>query len=261
MNGVLSAIWIYPIKSLDGVRVETSGFAPSGGLLHDRQWALFDEQGDVINGKREPRVHHIRTAFSPDFASVTLNSELTGQQTIALDDLAALSAWFTNFFNDRVEVRRNDHSGFPDDLDSPGPTLISEASLAEIASWFPGITAENIRGRLRPNLIISGVPAFSEDHLFGPPGVRVPFSIGPVRFLGNNPCQRCIVPARDPQTGQMWPMFQKQFTRHREATLPDGAEISRFNHFYRAALNTLVETTNTGATIAMGDQLACDQLS
>ncbi len=251
----LSEIWIYPIKSLDGVRVQQSGFAPGGSLAFDRRWGLFAENGAVVNAKREPRIHQIRSTFAADFSTVTLSAAGQLAATFPLADLTGFAQWLTGFFGQPIEVREESQVGFPDDLDSPGPTLISRASLVEIASWFPELSAEDLQRRLRANLVIDGLHAFGEDQLFGPSGTRVPFRIGDVAFAGINPCQRCAVPTRDPKTGDVWKRFQLEFARRREATLPAWADRSRFNHFYRAALNTVTELTNTGAKIAVGERL------
>lgn len=51
----LERIRIYPMKSLNGVDVEHAPVLASGALAWDRRYALHDEQGAVINGKRCPR--------------------------------------------------------------------------------------------------------------------------------------------------------------------------------------------------------------
>jgi uncharacterized protein YcbX len=43
-------ITVYPIKALDGVSLTEAVVLPSGGLQHDRQWAMFDAEGNFING-------------------------------------------------------------------------------------------------------------------------------------------------------------------------------------------------------------------
>jgi len=89
--------------------------------------------------------------------------------------------------------------------------------------------------------------------LFGPPGERVTFGIGNVRFLGNNPCQRCVVPSRDSQTGETTPKFQADFAKQREETLPAFVSRGRFSHFYRAAVNTIVSESETGIWLRVCD--------
>lgn len=62
----LERIRIYPVKSLDGVDVEHAPVLASGALAWDLRYALHDEQGAVINGKRCPQVHAVRIVWTPD---------------------------------------------------------------------------------------------------------------------------------------------------------------------------------------------------
>jgi uncharacterized protein YcbX len=148
---------------------------------------------------------------------------------------------------------QNTEMGFPDDTDSPGATIVSMATLAAIGDWFPDLDLAQIRRRFRTNLEISGVEPFWEDRLFGAADQPVPFQIGDVQFLGINPCQRCVVVLRDPTTGAPYPNFQKQFVDQRQATLPDWATRSRFNHFYKLAVNTRLSKSEAGKVLRLGD--------
>jgi uncharacterized protein YcbX len=151
-----------------------------------------------------------------------------------------------------VHLRENQEGGFPDDTEAYGPTVISGATLAEVASWFPGVSPEEMRARLRPNLVLDGVPAFWEDRLYGKAGEPRRFLIGPVTVEGINPCQRCPVPPRNPQTGEAIEGFQKTFAAMRERTLPPWAERSRFNHYYRISVNTRIPPEECGKLIRAG---------
>jgi uncharacterized protein len=147
----------------------------------------------------------------------------------------------------------NETAGFPDDTDAPGPTLVSTATLAAVASWFPGLSVDETRRRFRANLEIAGVEPFWEDGLVGPPGTAVPFQIGETRWLGVNPCQRCVVPTRDSATGAATPLFQKTFANRREAALPPWAAREQFDHFYRLAINTRPAPNPTAHTATPGE--------
>ena len=245
----LAAIWIYPIKALDGILLNAARITPAGSLESDRRFAMLDAEGNVVNGKRDPRVHLLRTTFDDALSTVNLNSEpfgLTG-------DRRPLEARLSRHFGQVVHLAENREAGFPDDTDSPGPTVISQATLEEVASWFPGLTAKEMRARVRPNLVMGGVPAFWEDRLYAGEGQTVPFRIGDVLVHGVNPCQRCVVPPRNPLTGESIPGFQKTFAELRERTLPAWAERSRFNHFYRLSGNTRILESETGKMIKVND--------
>jgi uncharacterized protein YcbX len=168
---------------------------------------------------------------------------------------SALEDWVSAWLEQPVMLTQNFDGGFPDDMLAPGPTLISTATLEVVASWYPDVTVEEARRRFRANLEISGVPAFWEDRLFSGPGEAVPFHIGEIIFHGVNPCQRCIVPTRDSFSAEASSEFSQIFRANREATLPSWADRSRFNHFYRLAVNTCVPLAGEGKKVRIGDLL------
>jgi uncharacterized protein YcbX len=230
---------------------------PRGGLQCDRAFALLDAKGAYVNGKREPRVHELRVGYDAALSRATFVSpRLADGFAFAFDDdTAALEAWLSEHFERPIIVRRDAVGGFPDDTQAPGPTIVTSATLTEVASWFPGLTPDGMRDRLRANIEIDGVPAFWEDGLYGAAGDVVAFRAGAVILEGTNPCARCVVPSRDPLTGEAVPAFSKIFTERRAATLPPWAERSRFDHFYRLTVNTRPASIQTGRLIAVGDIL------
>ena len=252
---ILSRIWIYPIKSLDGVSVNSATMTPGGTLEMDREYALMDESGKVVNAKRTAKIHQVRSQFDLSQRRVTLSHPTSEGQSFHLDqDQVALEAWFSEFFGFKILLRQDGHTGFPDDPIASGPTLISEATLETTASWFDGMSIENMRSRLRSNLELSGVEAFWEDHLFSEPYITHGFKLGEVLIYGSNPCQRCIVPTRDQVSGASWPQFQKVLAEQRRASLPDWSDSTQFNHFYRLAVNTKVAASEQGKRLYKGDQ-------
>ena len=257
----LARICVYPIKSLAPVSPPHVAVLAGGALEHDREFAFFTEDGKVLSGKRSPKVHGLRSVFDLETGAVCLEAappHNAGRFHLP-EDREALEAWLTGYFDQPVFVRRSFERGFPDDLNAPGPTVISTATLAEVASWFPGLSVDSARVRFRANLEIGGVPAFWEDRLFGEPETAVPFQIGGVTLRGVNPCQRCSVPPRDPETGEAIPDFSAVFRAKREATLPAWADRSCFNHFYRLAVNTCIPLSETGRSCASAIKLCLTQ--
>lgn len=249
----LAGISIFPIKALDGISCREITVLASGALQGDRQWAIVDSQGRFVNGKRNAKVHLLRTEFDPDLQTVRLR--IQGTDSIYTFDLSQqqreLETWLSDFFGLAVHLQEDRHSGFPDDTHAPGPTVISTATLSEVATWFAELEAADLRRRLRTNLEIAEVPSFWEDQLFGAEAVR--FQIGDVRLEGVNPCQRCIVPVRDPLTAEAYPQFQKTFMQRRQQTLPPWTTPQQFNHFYRLAVNTRIPTSEAAKVLRVGD--------
>lgn len=257
----VSRITIYPIKALDGVAVEETKLLPAGPLEHDRRFAFMTQDGQFINGKRTPLIQRLRASFSSSLDAVTLRLE---GQDIGLDFSLQehdpeLEKWLSAWFQAPVQVVENPATGFPDDLDSPGPTVVSTATLETVAAWFPPLSIDEVRRRFRANIEIAGVPAFWEDQLYGERGGIVRFQIGAAAFDGTNPCQRCPVPTRDSFTGEPIAGFAKTFAAKRQETLPSWAAKSRFDHFYRLTVNTCTVSGEGGKSIHVGDVVQVGQ--
>ncbi|MGD1904982.1 MAG: MOSC domain-containing protein [Leptolyngbyaceae cyanobacterium] len=252
MAVALARINLYPIKSLAGRSVSQVSMLPSGALAGDRAYALFDQQSRFVNAKRYAQIHQVRSRIDETLTKLTLWTDTETPTTLQLEtEPASIEAWFSDYFGQPIRLQQNKTMGFPDDTDSPGPTVISTATLQTVADWF-SISLDECRQRFRTNLEIDGVPAFWEDQLFSESGDPVPFQIGAVTLQGINPCQRCVVPTRDPVTGEATGGFQKQFSMRRSETLPATVARSRFNHFYRLAVNTR-STSDIEQTLTVGD--------
>jgi uncharacterized protein YcbX len=286
----LTGIRLHPIKSLDPVSVTETRIGPGGGLEHDRAWALYSVDGRWVNAKRTAAMHLIRATYAPDLSSVTLavpgdRRNIPARTFPFPSGTEDAAEWFSVYFEQQILVRHSPE-GFPDDNIANGPTIISTASLKAVSEWFPGLSLEAVRQRFRTTLEVGAadvaanpagssdrsramgggsnvaasangdLPAFWEDQLYGEDERSVVrFCIGEVNFEGSNPCARCPVPARDPQTAADLVGFQKRFTDLRRETLPPWAPATRFDHFYRLAVNTRVALTETGKPLRLGDSL------
>jgi uncharacterized protein len=257
----LARISIFPVKSLDGVELSQVGVLESGALHHDREYALFDQRERFVNGKRHATIHLLRSQFDAGCKTLkNLSLQIQGTNNSVkfhLDrERSELEAWLSDYFGFPVNIKQNKLTGFPDDTNASGPTIISTATLAEVASWFPGVTVEEMRDRMRANLEIDGVPPFWEDRLFTQAGESFKFQIGEVVFAGINPCARCVVPTRDSKTAAATEKFQKIFVSKRKETLPSWTTPERFDHFYRLSVNTKIPASEVGKVLKVGDPIA-----
>jgi uncharacterized protein len=268
----LVRINVFPIKSFDGVAVTTSRFVPGGGLQFDRRFALIDEAGNKLNGKKYPAIHRLRSTFSPDFSQVTLTAPDSAAATFPLaEGNAELDRYFSLYFGQTVRVAEDVETGFMDDPLSSGPTVVSLGTLRSVVKWFPPLELEEVRRRFRANLEVDDAPTangaasgdcppFWEDRLFAVDAspesqTTVPFRIGTVTLLGVNPCARCPVPTRDSRTGEAYEKFAVQFQQHRRDSLPLWAPASAFDHFYRLSVNTRPSPTTSSGVIRIGDEV------
>ncbi len=254
MIGHLARIDIFPVKSLDGVSVSQARVLDSGALEGDRTYALFDAQDRFVNGKRTAAIHRLRSTFSEDGQFITMAVDGHPATFSLQQQRSELENWLGDYFQQPITLQANPDSGFPDDTEAAGPTVISTATLQTVADWH-NLTLDEARRRFRTNLEIDGVPPFWEDQLFSADGSPVSFAIGDVVLEGINPCQRCVVPTRDALTGKATPDFQKMFAQQRAATLPAWASTQRFNHFYKLAVNTNIRG-QAGQVIRVGDSVS-----
>lgn len=256
----LSSIAVYPVKSLDPIYVDQADLLPSGALACDRQFALFDESGKLINGKQYPTIHQIRAKFDLAEQSVLLSAPQQSSEPVRFQ-LAAeqrdLETWFSDYFQTRVYIQENRETGFPDDLAASGPTIISTQTYEELSRWFPEISVEELRLRFRANLELTGDLPFCEDRLYSAEEPPVQFQVGSVTFEGSNPCKRCVVPSRSPYSGDTDPQFMKTFIQKRQETFPTWGDLSLFKNMYRLAVNTRLTASNKAVSLRLhvGDSL------
>jgi uncharacterized protein len=251
---------VHPIKALDPVSVNQARIGPAGSLELDRIWALYTADNRWVNGKRTAAIFAIRAEFASDFSYVKLSvpgdrRNVPTRQFAFPQEVESASEWFSVYFDQQIIVRHL-QSGFPDDADAHGPTIVSTASLQTVCDWFPEVDLGEARRRFRTTLEIDGVPAFWEDRLFGPRDTyAVRFRVGDVNFEGSNPCARCSVPPRDSRTGANDIGFQKRFSELRKENLPPWTTTEYFDHFYRLATNTRVASSECGKLVRVGDPL------
>jgi uncharacterized protein YcbX len=251
----IARITLYPIKSLDGIDVPQATVLPSGALEMDRRWAIVDARWNYVNGKTCAAVHSLRTTFAEDLKSVTVGRGGDVRSFALPCECDALAHWLGELVGCRCRLVEDDVVGFPDDRDSPGPTIIGAATLAAVASWYEGVDASEVRRRLRANLEIDAPEPFWEDRLALREVGGPEFTVGETIFRGWNVCRRCIVPTRDSITGESTPGFAKRFVEQREASLPAWSPAERFEDFYRAAINTRLAALCRGGTIHVGDEV------
>jgi uncharacterized protein len=249
-------IWLYPIKSLDGIRVPVASILPAGALRDDRRWALFGEDDQILNGKKSADFHTLGVMFQPKAWEVAFRSEKT-DETLKTDlnvDWQGPLNLLCRHFGREIHVREDRRVGFPDDLESPGPTIVSLGSIRRVAEWF-SITEDEVRRRFRANIEVDAEEPFWEDRLLGSAKTKQAFRIGAAHFWGTHCCQRCVVPTRDSHTGEAISGFQKRFAEFRAAELPETTPREHFDHFYRYSINTQIDPATRDWRIGIGDEV------
>jgi len=253
----IARICIYPFKSLDGMGVEQAELLTKGAIQHDRLFALKDHNGNFLNAKRSELFHLLEARYDLDHHHIEIKKRDQEQfeRFDLKDDIPELEKWFSEYFKQELTLSRNSEEGFPDDTDSPGPTIISKATLETVAKWFEIPDLDEVRKRFRANIEIDGCEPFWEDQLYSELDHVVRFQMGEIEWLGVNPCARCVVPSRSSITGERMSAFQKRFANYRQENITENVSRSRWNHFYRLAVNTKPVHFFDGGTIKVGDEL------
>ena len=218
----LSDIYIYPVKSLAGIRV-SSWPVVATGLTYDRQWMLVDADLQFLSQRRLPKMALIKTKITdaklllsaPGMAELSLdlepkagnivNSTIWHDQVDTIAVSTEADEWFSHFLS--IECRLvyqpgtairpvNPDFAKPDDqtaLSDGFPfLLISENSLVALNK---AMQLDFSMARFRPNLVVSGCDSYAEDTWRA-------INIGSIGFRLPKPCSRCAVPTIDPESAE-----------------------------------------------------------
>jgi uncharacterized protein len=241
----LSALFLYPVKSLAGCAVSSAAIDPLG-LAGDRRFMVIDEFGRFLTQRTLPRMALIATALTADTLSLSANtasgtvevarasdpnaplhtvSVWKSENLLAEDCGDAPAAWLGDFLGLRCRLVRagekfcrtipkpSAHAGDSVSFADAYPVLVtSEASLADLNDRLAAQGEEVLpMNRFRPNLVVSGCPAFAEDSW-----ARV--RIGEMIFRAGGPCARCVVTTIDQLTAARGKEPLRTLAGYRRAT-------------------------------------------
>jgi uncharacterized protein len=117
----VSELWVFPVKSMAGTRVDSSA-VDAGGLAGDRSWAVVSDSGHPVTAADEPRLREVR----PSLVGGELRLDVPGSPA-GLDAAAgaeALSGWLGR----RVLLEHREGAGF---VDVAPVHLVSTRSTAD----------------------------------------------------------------------------------------------------------------------------------
>lgn len=251
----LSHIAVYPVSSLDPVSVDRVSFTDSGGLVTDRTYVIVDADGNRVDGTESAALHGIRSTVDLESEHVVLRADGRAARDPPGEspkpaqfplggDHEGVENWLSTYLGTSVQFRETDGTD--------GPRLIARATLREVASWYDVTTAE-MRMRVRPNLVVAGVPAFWEEKLLGD-GQRV--RIGDTVLDGERLVEQSAVLSRDPYTGAALSGFRERFERRRRETLPDWTDPATFDDEYdKLSVELHVPADERDGRLAAGDEV------
>lgn len=200
----VAKIRIYPIKSLSPLDLQSCEVGIHS-LSNDRLYAMFDDTGRVMNGKRNSRVNLLHAEYDLENGSVSFTNKETGIKDLfeLKEGNKELDSYLSTFFGVPLRLIKNASGQFMDIPVESSVTVVSTASLSFLENHMEGYSIDDLRLRFRSSLEIEGVPAFWEETLFSKRGVGVEFSVGDVTMIGASPRARCNVPPQHPDTGEL----------------------------------------------------------
>lgn len=219
----LQDIFIYPIKSLGGIRLRQSQVEIMG-LTYDRRWMLVDDAGLFLSQRKHHhmallqveltekglkvyhkrhREHSLFIPFAPqakDLVLVTVwDDSMMGQVVSEKAD-----RWFSSMLGiscrlvympsstkrpvEKDYAVKGENVSFADAMPY---LMIGQGSLDDLNKKMPEPLPMN---RFRPNFVFSGGEAFEEDHWDL-------VKIGECTFKVAKACARCVLTTVDQETG------------------------------------------------------------
>jgi uncharacterized protein YcbX len=240
----VSALHVYPVKSLRGISTREAVVEP-WGLAGDRRWALVDARTlKVVTQREEPR---LALAAAGSLADGGLRLTAPGMPPLEVAVPQAGPLETVRLFSEKVDVVPADRAA--DEwfgtylgagvrlvhLDDPAvrrpvePDFALPGDTVSLADGFPlliattaslaslnSLIAEGDRAaegplpmnRFRPNVVVGGTEPWAEDDW-----QRV--RIGEVTFRVPKPCGRCLVTTTDQESGRRGKEPLRTLGKHR----------------------------------------------
>ena len=225
----LTDLYLYPVKSLGGMRVAAAEVT-ARGLRHDRRWLVVDARNRFLTQRQTPEMAFLAVAPAhngfllthrrrPELLPLFIPFEATAGQTVFAtiwDDVVwawrgspVADEWLSAALSQPVGLVYMSDMVRRDVEPAPSP----EGQLVSFADGYPfllvsqpSLDALNARlaepvgmDRFRPNLVVGGAQADEED------GWQQ-LEIGGLPFRAVGGCQRCVVTTIDPETSVRNPL-------------------------------------------------------
>ena len=226
----VAAVFVHPIKSCGGIEVDSSLLIETG-LEFDRAWMVVGAHGEMLTQRDLPRMALVQPTLrssdmvlrAPGMLALHIRLDTVEKATrvqvwtdiVKAYDMGDLAAqWFSDFLGVKVRLVRFDpeekrlaDATWTGDIEAETaftdgyPLLVANtASLDDLNARLAarGVAPVTMQ-RFRPNIVLSGLLAFDEDHIGE---VTVTTAEGPVVLRLVKPCSRCSMPDVDPLTAE-----------------------------------------------------------
>ena len=216
----ISALYVYPVKSLAGIKLEQSQLSEFG-LHNDRRWLIVDEDGLFMSQRTTPKMATIQTALKDNGLILShqdkeikvpkaSNESRSMPVTVWSDNLNAqllsqeVDEWLSKVLGKACHLvympksaERQIDKDFSQDkqyfsfADAFPILLVSQASIDDLNQRLEKQVNIN---RFRPNIVVDGIAAFAED-------LWSDFTINEIEYHMAKPCSRCIMPSINQANG------------------------------------------------------------
>lgn len=274
----ITDLFIFPVKSLRGIAVKEALLTPTG-LQWDRHWMIVKPNGGFITQRQFPQMVLIHTAITkellvlskqgmPDISiPLQANQKQSSQPFTAtvwrdecevVDEGEAVSHWLSEAIGTPKPVRlvrmadnRQRPQSKPELLGANTTTEFADAapylvcnqnSLRAVnhsllANKHEAVTIEHFR----PNIVINAIDAFAEHKVAS-------LENDHYQFKHCYPCQRCVVPTINIETGIRHPQQQPFSLVSDLNSMPDNPKAPAFGE-------NAILITGENQKITIGDQL------
>ena len=219
----LSEIYIYPVKSLGGISVN-SALAEERGLKYDRRFLLVDENNMFMTQRDFAEMALLKLSFgengfkvlnTKDGSHIILPFESNSQEIMSVkiwDDVCDavrvnqdLDVWFSQAIKKKCTLVYMPH----DEKRTVEKKYINENYIVSFADAYPYLiigqsSLDDLNTRLekplpmnrfRPNFIFSGGRPYEEDNWKD-------FRINNIDFTAVKPCARCVITTTNQETAE-----------------------------------------------------------
>jgi hypothetical protein len=218
----ISAIYIYPIKSLGGISLDAAQVEEKG-LQYDRRWLLVDANNQFLSQRTYPQMALLKVKLTPEGLLVekkgtgsfvvpyqpqttnTLTVQVWDDSIEGVEVSPEADKWFTEMlgmdcklvYMPEQTIRPVDEQyavadNYVSFADAYPFLLIGQSSLDDLNSRMSESLPMN---RFRPNLVVQGAAPFAEDEWYE-------IRIGECSFYVVKPCARCVLTTVDQETAQ-----------------------------------------------------------
>jgi len=234
----VASIHLYPVKGCYRTTVERAVVEP-WGLAGDRRWLIVRaDTGEALTQRDLPAMTQLRPQlgeggllltpdlpvpfpFAGELVSVRVwSSDVAARRACSADSylssMLGLPVWLV-WLDDPTRRCVDPLFGGPQDrvsfADGYPLLLANSGSLDALNDWIAesgSLEGSLPMNRFRPNVVISGAPAWAEDAWTGG---RI--RIGSVPFRVPKNCARCVVTTTDQETGERGREPLRTLARHR----------------------------------------------